>query len=167
MRSDKTQVIQILRNASKKSVLISATPIILLLALFIFLGFHGVASSDDYADYALVQKMGFWGAIQETYLHWGGRFSSYIIVFLLNPLNFGEQFGPALLNTFQIILFLFIPYLFARILFKERKFTREMIIAFSLIAGFILCYLPSVVELLYWFTGSWVYLPGLVFMLYW
>jgi hypothetical protein len=27
--------------------------------------------------------------------------------------------------------------------------------------------LPSNVELLYWFTGSWVYLPGLVFMLYW
>jgi hypothetical protein len=100
-------------------------------------------------------------------MHWGGRFTSYFLVFLLNPLNFGEQFGPALLNTFQIILFLFIPYLFTRILFKERKFTREMIIAFSLIAGFILCYLPSNVELLYWFTGSWVYLPGLVFMLYW
>jgi hypothetical protein len=115
----------------------------------------------------LVQKMGFLNAFEETYMHWGGRFTSYFLVFLLNPLNFGEEFGPALLNTFQIILFLFIPYLFTRILFKERKYNREMIIAFSLIAGFILCYLPSPVELLYWFTGSWVYLPGLVFMLYW
>ena len=167
MRTGKTQVIQILRNASNKSVLFSATPIILLLALFVFLGFHGVASSDDYADYALVQKMGFWGAIQETYLHWGGRFTSYVIVFLLNPLNFGEQWGPALLNTFQIIIFSFIPYLFTRILFKEIKFTREMIVSFSLITGFVFCYLPSPVELLYWFTGSWVYLPGLVFMLLW
>ena len=142
-------------------------PILFIFFLFIYLGCYGTASSDDYADYMLVQKMGFLNAFEETYLHWGGRFTSYFIVFLLNPLNFGEQFGPALLNTFQIILFLFIPYLFTRILFKERKFTREMIIAFSLIAGFILCYLPSNVELLYWFTGSWVYLPGLVFMLYW
>ena len=167
MRTSKTQVIHYLRNASNKSVFISSMPVILLLALFVFLGFHGVASSDDYADYALVQKMGFFKAIQETYLNWGGRFTSYFIVFLLNPLNFGEQFGPALLNTFQIILFLFIPYLLTRILFKERKITREMIIAFSLIAGFVLCYLPGPVELLYWFTGSWVYLPGLVFMLLW
>jgi hypothetical protein len=142
-------------------------PILFIFSLFIYLGCYGTASSDDYADYMLVQKMGLLNAFVETYMHWGGRFTSYFLVFLLNPLNFGEQFGPALLNTFQIILFLFIPYLFTRILFKERKFTREMIIAFSLIAGFILCYLPSNVELLYWFTGSWVYLPGLVFMLYW
>ena len=167
MRSDKTQVIQILRNASNKSVLISATPIILLLALFVFLGFHGVASSDDYADYALVQKMGFWGAIQETYLHWGGRFTSYVIVFLLNPLNFGEQWGPAILNTIQLALFLCIPFLFTKISHKKWNLSNELIISFSLITGFILCYLPSNVELLYWFTGSWVYLPGLVFMLYW
>lgn len=142
-------------------------PILFIFFLFIYLGCYGTASSDDYADYMLVQKMGFRNAFEETYMHWGGRFTSYFLVFLLNPLNLGEQFGPALLNTFQVILFLFIPYLFTRILFKERKFTREMIIAFSLIAGFVLFYLPSPVELLYWFTGSWVYLPGLVFMLYW
>lgn len=142
-------------------------PILFIFFLFIYLGCYGTASSDDYADYMLVQKMGFLNAFEETYMHWGGRFTSYFLVFLLNPLNLGEQFGPALLNTFQIILFLFIPFLFTRILFKERKITRETITAFSLIACFVLCYLPSPVELLYWFTGSWVYLPGLVFMLYW
>ena len=154
-------------KAINYKLLLYYLPIGSLIFLFIYLGFFGVASSDDYADYMLVQKMGFLNAFEETYMHWGGRFTSYFLVFLLNPLNLGEQFGPALLYTCQIILFLFIPYLFTRILFKERKFIREMIIAFSLIAGFILCYLPSPVELLYWFTGSWVYLPGLVFMLYW
>jgi hypothetical protein len=167
MRTVKTQLLHYLRNASNNSVLISATPVILLLALFVFLGFHGVASSDDYADYALVQKMGFGGAIQETYLHWGGRFISYFIVFLLNPLNFGEQWGPAILNTIQLLLFLSIPFLITKILYKKWNLSNELIISFSLITGFILCYLPSTVELLYWFTGSWVYLPGLVFMLYW
>jgi hypothetical protein len=29
------------------------------------------------------------------------------------------------------------------------------------------CYLPKPVELLYWFTGSWVYLPGLIGILLW
>ena len=145
----------------------SAFPIMVIIALFIYLGFHGVASSDDYADYALVQKMGFWGAIKETYLHWGGRFTSYYIVFLLNPLNFSEQLGPVILNTLQITLFLFIPYLFIKLIFKENKLTQKSIIGFSIITGFILFYLPSPVELLYWFTGSWVYLPGLVFMLFW
>ena len=167
MRTGKTQVIYYLRNASNKSVLISATPIILLLALFVFLGFHGVASSDDYADYSLVEKMGFFKAIQETYLNWGGRFTSYFIVFLLNPLNFGEQWGPVILNTIQLSLFLCIPFLFTKISHKKWILSNELIISFSLITGFILCYLPSAVELLYWFTGSWVYLPGLVFMLYW
>jgi hypothetical protein len=167
MRTDKTQVILYLRNASNKTVLISATPVFLLLALFVFLGFHGVASSDDYADYALVQKIGFWGAIQETYLHWGGRFTSYVIVFLLNPLNFGEHWGPAILNTIQLSIFLFIPFLITKISHKKWILSNEFIISFSLITGFILCYLPSNVELLYWFTGSWVYLPGLALMLYW
>lgn len=145
----------------------SAFPIIAIISLFIFLGFYGVVSSDDYADYALVQKMGFWGAIQETYLHWGGRFISYFIVFLLNPLNFGEQWGPAILNTIQLLLFLCIPFLITKISHKKWTLSNEFIISFSLITGFILFYLPSPVELLYWFTGSWVYLPGLVFMLFW
>ena len=145
----------------------SALPIIVILSLFIYLGFHGVASSDDYSDYALVHKMGFWGALKETYLHWGGRFASYFIIFLLNPLNFGEQWGPVFLNTIQIYVFLFIPFLITKIAHKKRTLSNELIIGFSLITGFILCYLPSPVELLYWFTGSWVYLPGLVFMLLW
>ena len=145
----------------------SAFPIMVIIALFIYLGFYGVASSDDYADYALVQKMGFWGANKETYLHWGGRFISYLIVFLLNPLNFSEQWGPVFLNTIQIYVFLFIPFLITKIAHKKRTLSNELIIGFSLITGFILCYLPSPVELLYWFTGSWVYLPGLVFMLLW
>ena len=151
----------------KQRAFISALPVLLLIFLFIYLGWQGTASSDDYADYALVQKMGFWGAIQETYLHWGGRFISYFIVFLMNPLNFGEQWGPAILNTIQLLLFLCIPFLITKISHKKWNLSNEIIISFSLITGFILCYLPSNVELLYWFTGSWVYLPGLVFMLYW
>ena len=151
----------------KQRAFISALPVLLLIFLFIYLGWQGTASSDDYADYALVQKMGFWGAIKETYLHWGGRFISYFIVFLMNPLNFGEQWGPAILNTIQLSLFLCIPFLITKISHKKWNLSNEIIISFSLITGFILCYLPSNVELLYWFTGSWVYLPGLVFMLYW
>ena len=151
----------------KQRAFISALPVLLLIFLFIYLGWHGTASSDDYADYALVQKMGFGGAIQETYLHWGGRFVSYVIVFLLNPLNFGEQWGPSILNTIQICVFLFIPFFIANISHKKWNLSNEFIISFSLITGFILFYLPSPVELIYWFTGSWVYLPGLVFMLFW
>ncbi len=151
----------------KQRAFISALPVLLLIFLFFYLGWSGNASSDDYADYALVQKMGFWGAIKETSLHWGGRFISYFIVFLMNPLNFGEQWGPAILNTIQLSLFLCIPFLITKISHKKWNLSNEIIISFSLITGFILCYLPSNVELLYWFTGSWVYLPGLVFMLYW
>jgi len=142
-------------------------PIVSLISLFIYLGFFGTASSDDYADFMQVEKFGYFNTVKETYLHWGGRFTSYILVYPINPLNFGEEVGPIIFNTLQICLFASLSFLNARFIVKKNFKNIEFCICFSLLAFLLFCYLPKPVELLYWFTGSWVYLPGLIGISFW
>jgi len=142
-------------------------PLASLIALFIYLGFFGTASSDDYSDYMRVDKFGYFEIVKETYLHWGGRFTSYILVYPINPLNFGEQFGPALFNSIQVCMFALICFLFSKFIIKKDIKSVNFCLFFSLLAFLLFCYLPKPVELLFWFTGSWVYLPGLLGICYW
>lgn len=148
-------------------LLLCYLPIVSLIFLFIYLGFFGVASSDDYADYMQVEKFGYLNSVKETYLIWGGRFTSYILVYPINPLNFGEQIGPHIFNFLQICMFALLSFLFSKYIIRKSIARIEFCVFFSLLAFLLFCYLPKPVELLYWFTGSWVYLPGLIGICYW
>ena len=146
---------------------LSYLPIASLIALFIYLGFYGTASSDDYADYMQVEKFGYFTTVKETYLHWGGRFTSYFLVYLINPLNIGESNGPILLILIQVCMFAFIPALLSKYITKRDFNSIEYCLCFSLLTFVMFCYIPKPVEVIYWFTGSWVYLPGLIGICYW
>jgi hypothetical protein len=154
-------------KAINYKLLICYLPVVSLVFLFLYLGFYGTASSDDYADYMQVEKFGYLNTVKETYLHWGGRFTSYILVYPINPLNFGELNGPAIFNFLQISLFTFLSFLFSKYITKKNLKSIEFCICFSLLSLLLYCYLPKPVELLFWFTGSWVYLPGLIGLCYW
>jgi hypothetical protein len=154
-------------KAINYKLLLYYLPLGSLIFLFIYLGFFGVASSDDYADYMQVEKFGYLNTVKETYLHWGGRFTSYILVYPINPLNFGEQIGPQIFNFIQICMFALLSFLFSKYIIRKSIAKVEFCLFFSLLAFLLFCYLPKPVELLYWFTGSWVYLPGLIGICYW
>jgi hypothetical protein len=137
------------------------------LAPFLYLGWHGIAASDDYIDYKLLSEYGFWGALKNYYLHWSGRYVSYALAFIINPLHIGEKAGPAILNTLALTLLFVLAHLQAKILnhlFQARYKTLPITI---LIICFWLMYVPKPVELLFWFTGAMAYLPGLLGMSYW
>jgi hypothetical protein len=155
------------QKAINYKLLLYYLPVISLFFLFIYLGFFGVASSDDYTDYMQVKKFGYLNTLKETYLHWGGRFTSYILVYPINPLNFGEQIGPKIFNFLQIGMFVLLSFLFSKYIIRKSIASVEFCLFFSLLAFTLFCYLPKPVELLYWFTGSWVYLPGLIGICYW
>jgi hypothetical protein len=132
------------------------------LAPFLYLGWHGIAASDDYIDYKFLQEFGFWGALKNYYLNWSGRYVSYTLVFLLNPLHLGEQLGPAILNTIALGMLISMAYFQAKILCKIFPTKNQLIPIAVLISCFWLMYIPHPVELLFWFTGTWAYLPGLL-----
>ncbi len=154
-------------KAINYKLLLCYLPIVSLIFLFIYLGFFGAASSDDYADFMQVEKFGYLKTVKETYLLWGGRFTSYILVYPINPLNFGEQTGPPIFNFIQICMFTSLSFLFTKYITKKSFASVEFCLFFSLLAFLLFCYLPKPVELLYWFTGSWAYLPGLIGICYW
>lgn len=140
---------------------------IFILAPFLYLGWQGIAASDDYIDYKLLSEYGFWGAIKNYYLQWSGRYISYGLAFILNPLHMGERIGPGVLNTLALTLFFLLAFLQATILSRFFQ-ARDKILQISiLIFCFWLMYLPKPVELLFWFTGTIAYLPGLLGISYW
>jgi len=138
-----------------------------ILAPFLYLGWYGIAASDDYIDYKLLSEYGFWGALKNYYFQWSGRFVSLAIVFLLNPLHLGERVGPAVLNTVALALFFLLAFLQAKILNHFFQARHKILPIVILIFCFWLMYLPKPVELLFWFTGAMAYLPGLLGMSYW
>ena len=134
---------------------------------FAWLAIHGMAASDDYYDYMLLQKHGFWGAMQHYYLNWSGRVSSYFLVFLFNPLRWGETLGPAITNVMSLFMLLCSSWWLAQVYRKSTTSSGNAIPVFSLIICFLLMYIPRPVELMFWFTGSMAYLSGIFFMSAW
>lgn len=156
--------------AMKKSLQINRLWIIAALAVlapFAWLAIHGMAASDDYYDYMLLQKHGFWGAMKHYYLNWSGRLSSYFLVFLLNPLKWGETAGPAIMNLISLLMLVFSSWWLAAVYRKITQSSNHLIPIFSVILSFLLMYIPRPVELLFWFTASMAYLSGIFFISAW
>ncbi|MEZ5173346.1 MAG: DUF6056 family protein [Bacteroidia bacterium] len=142
-------------------------PAFAVLLPFAWLALHGMASSDDYYDYMLLQKHGLWGAMKHYYLNWSGRVSSYFLVFLLNPLKWGESTGPAFTNILSLIMLVFSSWWLAHVYRKITQSTGNNIPVFSVILCFLLMYIPRPVELIFWFTASMAYLSGVFFISAW
>ena len=129
---------------------------------FFWLGWHCWPASDDYHDFLFLEQHGFLDAVNTYYMYWGGRFTSYVLVFLFNPLHWNEQAGMAILASIQLLLFVLFTFLISLIFRRAFTIQTSSIPVFAALLIFWMCYLPRPVELLFWFTGSWVYLPGLI-----
>lgn len=127
---------------------------------FVYLGWLGTPSSDDYYDFKLLKQLGYFHAISHYYLNWSGRFISYALAFLLNPLHLGESIGPAIYNTLSITMLFSMAYFQAKIYSLIYKVENSVLPITIIIASFWIMYLPRPVEMLFWFTGSIAYLVG-------
>ncbi len=134
---------------------------------FLILAWFNWPSSDDYFDWMYVQENGIPSALKNYYLHWGGRFSSSFIVYLLNPLQWGENSAMRWLTFIQLGLFVLLCYQLSSLVLNKNQTGKTSFSLLVLLSLFWWCYLPRPVELLFWFTGSMTYLPGLVAMGYW
>lgn len=141
--------------------------LLLVLAPFVWLAFHSMASSDDYYDYMLLQKHGMFGALRHYYLYWSGRMSSYALIFLLRPLAFGEFWGPAVAGLFSLSMLMATCALLASVYTKLLRSESALFKVFVVFGIFLLLYVPRPVELLFWFTASMAYLSGLFFLSAW
>ncbi len=141
--------------------------LVLVLAPFVWLALHSMASSDDYYDYMLLQKHGMLGALRHYYLHWSGRLSSYALIFLLRPLAFGEIWGPAIAGGLSLAMLLATCAMLAAVYAKVLRHESDSFRVFVVFSIFLLLYVPRPVELLFWFTASMAYLSGLFFLSAW
>lgn len=143
--------------------------ILLLLCLspFVILAWFNWPASDDYFDWMYVQDNGFFGALSNYYHQWGGRYSSYVLVELLNPLQWGENTAMRWITFFQLGLFLLLSILASHLIIPSNTSKQNRFIGSACLIIFWWAYLPRPVELLYWFTGSMTYLPGLVGICVW
>jgi hypothetical protein len=141
--------------------------IIAILLPFLILAWYNWPASDDYFDWMILQDHGVIHAVNYYYLNWGGRFTSYVLVFLLNPLHWGENSALCWLTFLQLGMFLSLCFGISRIWVNSSQNNTHRGLAFGLLTIFWWGYLPRPVELLYWFTGSMTYLPGLLGIYYW
>jgi hypothetical protein len=154
----------------KYAWLINAIPLLLgvgICAPFLILIAYTFPSSDDFADFRFVREYGYQTAFAKYYFEWGGRYFSVGLTFLLNTIGY-ESMIPyrlvCLLSFGLLVLLCWLITLIFQILFLLQE---EIFSFFIVILILVLGYMPSPVEMIYWFTGSWVYLPGLVMIACW
>ena len=117
-------------------------------------------ASDDYYDYKILSEHGLFGGVWFYYLNWSGRFVSYFLAFLLNPLHLGEALGSAISNTLFLSMLVSMAFFQSKIYVKLFKPGQDFWPTFAIILCLWLMYLPRPVELLFWFTGAIAYLIG-------
>lgn len=159
-------------RANQKAQLLFCFAVCVLLLLPLFLvGIYDRPSADDY-DYAIrtheavLRNEGFWGVIKaafETdlvfYNTWQGLYSSAFIL-ALQPAIWGEKFyalTPVLVICCAYLFTFMAVHLINKLCLKK---TILFSIASSLVLlTFILLFLPSPVEGLYWYNGAMNYMP--------
>lgn len=143
--------------------------IILLAGVYVIMPFFLAAmynqpAADDYFSAVRDAKTAFIPALQDSYLHWSGRYFA-IVVSRINPLLFHSV---AACKAYAVILImLFIAALHIMLLQAVRRyFTMQQTMALTVLVTCIyFIAMPSVAEGFYWFSGAWVYqLANILFM---
>jgi hypothetical protein len=140
-------------------IIVTAT--IFLLSLFNF-----PAGFDDFNNAVLVSKKGNWLFNTYVYNEWSGRYSLSVILTYLNPIEYGYwDSGIKVAPIITLVLLILSSLYFILSVFtKNMKYERALL--YSLLFRTIFLYaVPSVSELIYWFTGAATYTSGIVFFL--
>lgn len=131
-------------------------------ALITYLAFYNAPSLwDDYCFALTARDYGFWAAQKIYYLGWTGRYFSTFL-FHLNPLLFSDSRVPFII--FPILFnFCFVLNVYHFI----KQFFKKFVVIIS-IALCVLYYLnsPSLLEALYWYTGTYTFLSGNLIILF-
>jgi hypothetical protein len=139
---------------------------LIILPFFLLAGYNH-PSSDDYIQQVIVNEQGFFSMWFSYLESWGGRYLSGILVFLLSPLQFSSPNWVVVTTCLQLGLYVLFLYLITLLIDQQFELKHGKLPVFTLLLLYGFCYLPSPVELLYWFSGSWTYLPGLVALSAW
>jgi len=139
-------------------ILVVVTTLVCLLPYFIISIFNAPLF-DDFANVALLNKVGYFDTIYAKLNNGGGRLFSYLIgcsIFFRSFL-FVKILPPVIL----ILLFLSTYFLISKSIFEHFKKFDKYIIAFVLFISF-LNIMPSIAEGIYWKPGSIAYTIGLI-----
>jgi len=77
-----------------------------IVCLFVILSFFSFPAADDFAYFDQVNRLGFWGAQREWYLHWSGRYTATAVMSIFAMLPDVERYyfiGPLSAITLSLI----------------------------------------------------------------
>lgn len=132
---------------------------------FVALAFYNHPTLDDFLDAVTVRKLGFWQSQKFFYTTLTGRYTTTVLLALINPLVYGQ------LESSWWVTLAFIMGTF--ILLRYSIFALcgiEGIKAWwgsGLLLGLWLAYAPGHAEGLYWFTGAYTYVITAWLLLLW
>lgn len=144
------------QNIQKISLLLLYAIFFMGLLPFLVLSFYNHPSADDYLWTMMVLKTNLWQFQVYNFYEWSGRYFSNILVGL-NPLVFHSFLGYQLASLFSILAFFLVVFLLIKELTKGVFLFSQQLLGALIFVVLFLAYTPSVVELFYWFTGTYVY----------
>jgi len=147
------------------SVLLLLCASLLVISIFIALGFYAYPAADDFCMVSGVEQNGLLPHLWEHYLIWSGRYSSNAF-YALYPLLFGFFHG------YPILALLLILSLFAGVVFFLSSLFRLSLLSPAVLivsVGFVCVYLLGLrhtASSLYWMAGALSYQTANIFLLF-
>lgn len=136
----------------------------LILSPFFALGFFNYPSSDDFSFHQQVSENGIWESLLQLYRTWTGRMTSFLILFLLDPLTDRSFLLYQCLGIIIIVLF-FITAL--KLTQSKYVFNSNNWWSSLSLTAFIIYFLPDMADFFYWFITAYSYTLGLIFLFIW
>ena len=155
----------IMHTAQRHQVLLITLGLLVVVLPFVGLAFYNHPSLDDYLDAVTVKELGFWQAQKHFYFTQTGRYTTTVLLALVNPLLYARvesHWWAALIFIFGTLLVL--RFSLSEVLGLSSK--ASWIIA-GMLLGLWLAYAPGQAEGLYWFTGAYTYITAVWLVLGW
>jgi hypothetical protein len=133
---------------------------------FVALSFFNHPALDDFLDAVMVKELGFWSAQKSIYFSHTGRYSTTLLLALVNPLIYGHMenhWWPVTLGFLVGTLLVLRFYVGLLPGISTMKAWRGA----GVLLGLWLAFAPGQAEGLYWFTGAYTYLATAWLLLLW
>ncbi|GAB3331276.1 hypothetical protein GCM10027511_39880 [Hymenobacter humi] len=156
---------QVMHALRRHHTLLITIALVLVVLPFVGLSFYNHPSLDDYLDAVTVKELGFWRAQKHFYLTLTGRYTTTVLLALVNPLLYIRLEG----HWWVALIFIFGTLLILRFSLSELLVLSGKAgwLAAGLLLGLWLAYAPGQAEGLYWFTGAYTYIMAVWLLLVW
>ena len=126
------------------------------IAPFLLISVYIQPAGDDYFSAVRDEHTAFIPVLQDSYLHWSGRYFA-IAISRINPLLFHSVVAYKWYAAILIILFVKVLFILVRQV-AGKYLTIKQVAAITIIfTTMYFAAMPSVSEGFYWFSGAWVY----------